>query len=98
MVVQRGENTPHRGKWLAAETRFRRVGEGHHGTVWEATMRTGVMHQIRVHAAFVGLVLAGDPVYGGGEPVPGGAPYALHHVGFRGAGFATVPVDAPPWA
>jgi 23S rRNA-/tRNA-specific pseudouridylate synthase len=98
MVVQRGAHTPHRGKWLAAETRFRRLEEGPHGTVWQATMSTGAMHQIRVHAAFVGLVLAGDPVYGGGEPVPGGAPFALHHVGFVGAGFATSPVPEPPWA
>lgn len=97
MVVQRGANTPHRGKWLPAETRFRRVGVAEHGTVWEATMRSGVMHQIRVHAAFVGLVLAGDPVYGGGEPVPGGAPFALHHVGFEGAGFATTEVAPPTW-
>ena len=98
MVVQRGPHTPHRGKWLPAETRFTRVGEGPHGPVWQASMRTGVMHQIRVHAAFVGLVLAGDPVYGGGEPVPGGAPFALHHVGFVGAGFATGPVEPPPWS
>ncbi len=97
MVVQRGEGTPHRGRWLAAETRFRRIGPAAQGTVWEAVMSTGVMHQIRVHAAFVGLVLAGDPIYGGGPPVEGGAPFALHHVGFVGAGFATEPVPMPPW-
>ena len=36
MVVQRGRQTPHRGKWLAASTAFRRVGRigdgGHVGT------------------------------------------------------------------
>ncbi len=97
MVVQRGPNTPHRGRWLAAETWFRRVAEGPHGVMWEARMRTGVMHQIRVHAAFVGLVLAGDPIYGGGEPVPLGAPFALHHVGFVGSDFATAAVPEPGW-
>ena len=98
MVVRRGASTPHRGRWLPAETRFRRMGVAREGTLWEATMSTGVMHQIRVHAAFVGLALAGDPIYGGGPPVGGGAPFALHHVGFVGGGFATEPVPAPDWA
>ena len=96
MVVQRGPNTPHRGRWHPATTHFRRIGPH----LWEATMHTGVMHQIRVHAAFVGLVLAGDPVYGGGEPLEEaieGAPFLLHHVGFRGR-FATAPVPLPRWA
>ena len=96
MVVQRGPHTPHRGRWHPASTTFRQVGPH----LWEATMSTGVMHQIRVHAAFVGLVLAGDPVYGGGEPPSGAspeAPFCLHPVGFTGA-FATTPVARPPWA
>ena len=29
-------------------------------------MRSGVMHQIRVHAAFLGVALLGDRRYGGG--------------------------------
>ncbi len=32
-------------------------------------MRTGVMHQIRVHAASIGIPLDGDPLYGGVEGV-----------------------------
>ncbi len=63
MVVQRGNATPHRGKWYPARTDFRRLGRG----IFEATMRSGLMHQIRVHAAFVGIAIAGDRLYGGGE-------------------------------
>ncbi len=58
-------------------------------------MRTGVMHQIRVHAAFVGLPLRGDHRYGGGRRDGG---FFLHHVGLEGAGFATSPVPWPDWA
>lgn len=96
MVVQRGPNTPHRGRWYPADTRFRQVK----GDVWEAVITTGVMHQIRAHAAFVGLPLLGDRIYGGG-PTPAGAPeglrYFLHHVGLRGAGLKTDPVPWPEW-
>jgi len=99
MIVKRGRNTPHRGKWRPAQTSFRRID----GRLWEATMRTGVTHQIRVHAAFLGLVLAGDRVYGGGPPPPesagrgSNAPFCLHHVGFTGA-FRTREVPTPRWA
>lgn len=96
MVVQRGPNTPHRGKWHEAKTSFRRLGP----RTWEATMHTGVMHQIRVHAAFVGLVLEGDPIYGGGETpadAPEGAQFLLHHVGLAGGGVATAAVPRPGW-
>lgn len=96
MVVQRGARTPHRGRWYPAETAFRRL----QGRVWEARMSTGVMHQIRVHAAFLGLPLAGDRLYGGGPMPPHGsqaAPFLLHHVGLEGAGLRTDPVPLPPW-
>jgi 23S rRNA pseudouridine1911/1915/1917 synthase len=74
MVWQRGRNTPHRGKWLAARTEI--VREGPH---WAAIMATGVMHQIRVHAASAGLPLLGDRLYGGAPDPAGGARYYLHH-------------------
>jgi 23S rRNA pseudouridine1911/1915/1917 synthase len=99
MVVQRGRDTPHRGRWLPAHTRFRR----RHGTLFDAVIRTGVMHQIRVHAAFVGIPILGDRRYGGGE-TPEGAPpglvFYLHHVGFSSADPAleTAPVPLPDWA
>jgi 23S rRNA pseudouridine1911/1915/1917 synthase len=89
MVVQRGPNTPHRGRWLPAETTFERV----EGPLWSATMRTGVMHQIRAHAAFVGLPLRGDRRYGGG----GEGAFWLHHEGLRGPDVRTSPVSAPTW-
>jgi len=85
MICQRGANTPHRGKWYDAYTRFRRVGFAHQGqTVWEATITTGVMHQIRVHAAFVGIPLRGDKRYGGGQPIDANTPFLLHHLGMTG--------------
>lgn len=94
MVVQRGRKTPHRGKWLAASTTFRRLGQTcDGGHVWEAQMRTGVMHQIRVHAAFVGLPLRGDPRYGGGAAVSEDVPFLLHHIGLSGPGLS--PPEAP---
>jgi 23S rRNA pseudouridine1911/1915/1917 synthase len=95
MVVQRGESTPHRGRWHEAHTAFTQVAGG----LWQAQMRTGVMHQIRAHAAFLGLALAGDPIYGGGEAPEEGAPFCLHHVGFTGPdGWDTQPVPTPAWA
>jgi 23S rRNA-/tRNA-specific pseudouridylate synthase len=97
MVVQRGHATPHRGAWHPAETRFRALG----GDLLEATMSTGVMHQIRVHAAFLGVPLLGDALYGGGRPpddAPDGLTFFLHHVGLTGPGVATDPVPLPGWA
>lgn len=94
MVVQRGANTPHRGRWLPTSTQFRHVDH----RLWAASMSTGAMHQIRVHAAFVGLALAGDRLYGGGPPVDGQPSFCLHHVGLNDpAGWGTSPVPAPPW-
>jgi len=98
MVVQRGRSTPHRGRWYSAETRFRRVA----GPLFEARMRTGVMHQIRVHAAFVGIPLLGDRIYGGGATpadAPGGVTFFLHHLGISGPeGLHTDSVPLPSWA
>jgi 23S rRNA-/tRNA-specific pseudouridylate synthase len=58
-------------------------------------MSTGVMHQIRVHAAFLGVPLAGDARYGGGRTDDG---FHLHHVGFTGPGLRTEDVPCPTWA
>jgi len=97
MIVQRGADTPHRGRWYPADTRFRRLDD----RLWEAVITTGVMHQIRIHAAFVGLPLAGDRLYGGGDTpadAPEGATFLLHHVGLQGGGVRTAPVPTPGWA
>ena len=89
MVVQRSSGTPHRGKWYPAHTQFRRVRDD----LFEVTITTGVMHQIRVHAAFLGIPILGDRLYGGG----GDGAFHLHHVGLRGP-FETSPVSCPEWA
>jgi 23S rRNA-/tRNA-specific pseudouridylate synthase len=98
MVVQRGHNTPHRGKWYPAHTEFRRLG----GPLFEAKITTGIMHQIRVHAAFIGIPLAGDRLYGGGETptdAPPGVAFFLHHLGLEGPDhFRTAKVASPAWA
>jgi 23S rRNA-/tRNA-specific pseudouridylate synthase len=86
MVVQRGPRTGHRGKWYPAWTRLRRLGPD----LWEAEIRTGVMHQIRVHAAAAGLPLDGDAIYGG---APG--PFVLHHARIVGPDWAS-PFVPPP--
>jgi 23S rRNA pseudouridine1911/1915/1917 synthase len=70
MVWQRGGSTKHRGLWRPATTEFRRLD----GALWEAKMSTGVRHQIRLHAASVGLALRGDKLYGGGD-----GRFCLHH-------------------
>ena len=97
MVVQRGQHTPHRGRWYPAHTRF----EHRLRDLWTAEITTGVMHQIRAHAAFVGLPLLGDRLYGGGDTppdAPEGLTFFLHHEGLLGGGWRTAAVPPPPWA
>jgi 23S rRNA pseudouridine1911/1915/1917 synthase len=96
MVVERGKETPHRGKWYPANTVFERHPSG----LWSATITTGVMHQIRAHAGSVGLALAGDKLYGGGEPLdsfPEGVSFALHHTALRGPSISSPEVEIPKW-
>ena len=47
---------------------------GHHAALLECRLETGRTHQIRVHAAYIGHSLIGDPVYGGRRKLPKGAP------------------------
>ena len=48
----------------------------------EARLRTGRTHQIRVHCAYIGHPVVGDPVYGGTRRIPESlfAPTALPHL------------------
>lgn len=78
VVVQRWPGERHRGKWLPAWTRLRRLD----GPRWEAEIRTGVRHQVRAHAAFAGVPLDGDPIYGGAPGTP-----VLRHVAILGEGW-----------
>lgn len=97
MVVQRGNHSPHRGKWYPAHTEFRRI-RGRAPGLFEAKISTGVTHQIRVHAAFVGIPIIGDRLYGGADR-PGVEHFCLHHVGLTGPdGFHTQSVPSPEWA
>ncbi|MCB9778505.1 MAG: RNA pseudouridine synthase [Alphaproteobacteria bacterium] len=101
MVVQRGRDTPHRGRWFPASTTLRRGGPtpeaGPDCRLWHAEIRTGVTHQVRVHAAFAGLALAGDRLYGGGPPLPCDplGSFLLHHEGLSGLD-QDPPALAPP--
>jgi len=61
----------------AAVTRFLPLERKGGFTLLEVEIPTGVMHQIRVHLAFIGHPLAGDALYGGAD-VPGLARHFLH--------------------
>ena len=93
MVVQRNPGSKSRGKWYPANTRLRHI----RGALHEAVITTGVMHQIRVHAAFAGVPLLGDILYGG-APSPSGPGFFLHHAHLKGLGacpFLPPPGDWP---
>jgi 23S rRNA pseudouridine1911/1915/1917 synthase len=94
MVWQRGKSTPHRGRWFPARTVLRRVGRWGDLGVWTATITTGVTHQIRVHAAAVGLALAGDRLYGGSSREQTGRFY-LHAERIEGWPVPTPVVEHP---
>ncbi|HEY2775451.1 MAG TPA: RluA family pseudouridine synthase [Candidatus Binatia bacterium] len=55
---------------IAASTRVVPLESGDGWCLVEASMRTGAMHQVRVHLAWRGLPLFGDTLYGGPE-LPG---------------------------
>jgi len=95
MVWQRGASTPHRGKWYPAHTTFRRVERRGTLHLWEAVIRTGVTHQIRLHAASAGLALLGDRLYGGTSHASGS--FFLHHERIEGWPIETPAVPTPSW-
>lgn len=79
------------GKGQAAQTRWRCLGAGA-GIAWlEFVPLTGRTHQIRAHAAHLGMPLIGDPVYGDG----GGAMQLLARAIYLPLGQTPVAAEAP---
>lgn len=95
MVVMRGKSTPHRGAWFETSTEFSRITKNR----WEVKITTGVMHQIRVHAAFVGLPIMGDKLYGGGiiSNSPPNVTFLLHHKQIVSNDWSSPVIEAPNW-
>lgn len=79
MTWKRGGDTAHRGKWYEASTRLRLLERRPSADRWEAAISTGVMHQVRVHAASVGLPILGDRLYGGATDPRATGRFYLHH-------------------
>jgi 23S rRNA pseudouridine1911/1915/1917 synthase len=63
-------------------------------TLVEATLRTGVTHQVRVHLALLGCPVLGDALYGGPEADLAPARHALHACALVPAGRLG---DLPAW-
>lgn len=63
--------TAHDASALPARTRFEPLELGRDWSLLLVTMRSGVMHQVRAHAAALGHPLLGDVEYGGPPARPG---------------------------
>ena len=63
VVNEFGSNPPVPRIWRAI-TWFRKLATSAEMSLLETTMRTGVMHQVRVHLAAMGHAIVGDSLYG----------------------------------
>lgn len=61
-MAVRGDGKPARTRWRVLQ--YLRDEEGHCLTLIDVQLLTGRTHQIRVHMAWMGYPLAGDPLYG----------------------------------
>jgi 23S rRNA (cytosine1962-C5)-methyltransferase len=61
------ESRPGSPESYNAHTQFRRIKRSPFFELWEAKPTTGKMHQIRKHAADLGIPILGDVLYGGKE-------------------------------
>ncbi len=88
--------SPGRRAWPARTEFVRRAVAGKLALV-EATIHTGVMHQVRVHLAIHGHPVLGDRLYGGPPASLPEARHALHAAGIAPvAGIADLPaLDSP---
>jgi 23S rRNA pseudouridine1911/1915/1917 synthase len=66
------------GKGKYALTLYRLVRSWKTHSLLLLRPRTGRTHQIRVHLRYLGFPIAGDPVYGGGDPLFPGISLMLH--------------------
>ncbi len=88
---------------MFAETFYRPLRRAGAFTLLEATIRTGVTHQIRCQLASIGHPVAGDALYGA-RPLPGGEPgHRLHSLSMElrhpATGRATtLRAPVPAWA
>lgn len=95
MIVQKNKTYRCRGKWYPAHTSFHILGTYQNQTLYQAQMKSGVMHQIRVHASFCGIPLDGDFLYDSktSSVLPTG--FALHHRGIFYKNLPNIPFELP---
>jgi 23S rRNA pseudouridine1911/1915/1917 synthase len=67
----------------ASRTRYRVVEKFESGSLVELYLESGRTHQIRVHLAYLGNPLLGDPVYGRTSPKLGRQFLHAHHLSFQ---------------
>ncbi|NDG85264.1 MAG: RluA family pseudouridine synthase [Proteobacteria bacterium] len=82
-----GKRRQYRGKPLPALSIIHEIHPdrfmGAHCLKVQVEIKTGVMHQIRVHLAHIGLPLLGDPLYGSTNGTSGSEPHPAPRLGLH---------------